>query len=105
MEVVNVRLKRERAELANGDLENCSLVARDSHQVRFYSLSFQQKGVSLKLKTENWRLRIVSLVRRVRCAHVHVAQIAQHGLVFFAHAAREVQIIQMLVPGRLRHIL
>ena len=43
--------------------------------------------------------------RRVRRAHMQVAQIAQHGLIFIAHAAREIRIIQMLVARRLGHIL
>src|SRR6266699_7310672 len=43
--------------------------------------------------------------RRVRRAHMQVAQIAQHGLIFIAHATREIRIIQMLVARRLRHIL
>src|SRR5258707_8316915 len=46
-----------------------------------------------------------SFVRWVRRAHMHVAQVAQHGFVFFAHAAREIRIIQMLVARRLRHVL
>ena len=45
------------------------------------------------------------LVRWVRRAHVQVAQIAQHGLIFFTHASREIRIIQMLVARGLRHIL
>src|SRR5438876_1369362 len=44
-------------------------------------------------------------VRRVRRAHVQVAQVAQHGLIFFAHAPREIRVIQVLVPRRFRHIL
>jgi hypothetical protein len=47
----------------------------------------------LELTTE-----AVLLVRRIRCAHMHVAQIAQHGLIFFAHAARKIRVIQMLIP-------
>src|SRR6266581_251558 len=43
--------------------------------------------------------------RRVRRAHMQVAQIAQHGLIFIAHATREIRIIQMLVARRLGHIL
>jgi hypothetical protein len=34
-----------------------------------------------------------------------MAQIPQHLLVFFAHAARKVWIVQMLIARRLRHIL
>ena len=45
------------------------------------------------------------LVRRIwRSANVQVAQIAQRGFIFFAHAAREVWIIQVLVAGAFRHI-
>ena len=36
---------------------------------------------------------------------MHVAQIAQHGLIFFAHATRKIRVIQMLVPRRFRHVL
>src|SRR5919109_216825 len=43
--------------------------------------------------------------RRVRRSHVHVTEVAQHGFVFFAHAACEIWIAQMLVARRLRHVL
>lgn len=45
------------------------------------------------------------LARRVWRTHVHVAQVAQHGLVLFIHAAGKIRIVQMLVARRLRHIL
>ena len=34
-----------------------------------------------------------------------VGQVAQHGFVIFVHAAREVWIVQVLIPRRLRHVL
>src|SRR5438477_4497711 len=49
--------------------------------------------------------KVELLVRRVRRAYVQVAQITQHGLVFFAHAPREIRVVQVLVPRRFRHIL
>jgi len=45
------------------------------------------------------------LLRPVRRAHVLMAQIPQHLLVFFAHSARKVWIIQVPVARRLRHVL
>jgi len=48
---------------------------------------------ALKLKTYNWQPKTFLFVRWVRRAHVHVAQITQHGPIFFAHAAREIRVI------------
>jgi hypothetical protein len=50
--------------------------------------------------------RALLLVRPFRrAAHMQMAQIAQRALIFFAHPARKVRIIQPLIPRRLRHIL
>jgi len=40
-----------------------------------------------------------------RSADVHVAQIPQHAFILFAHATRKIRVVQMLVAGRLRHVL
>src|SRR4029077_3498511 len=46
------------------------------------------------------------LVRRLRrSGNVQVAQVMQRGLIFLAHAPREVRIVQPLVACGLRHIL
>src|SRR5260370_38379900 len=63
---------------------------------------------SLKEETN----QIVSLRKRAlfgrrvrRSAYVQMAQVAQRGFVFLAHAPREIRIIQMLIARRLRHVL
>lgn len=45
------------------------------------------------------------LLRPIWSTHMFVAQIPQHLLVFFAHPAREVRIIQVPVARRFGHIL
>jgi hypothetical protein len=40
-----------------------------------------------------------------RAAHMQMAQIAQRALIFFAHPARKVRIVQPLIASGLRHIL
>lgn len=47
----------------------------------------------------------VLLARRIRRAHMHMAQVTQHGFIFLAHTASKVGVIQMLIPRRFRHVL
>src|SRR5216684_6314557 len=62
--------------------------------------------VPLKLNTYNCLLKTFLFVRRIRgSANMQMAQVPQHGPIFFAHSPREIRIVQMLIPRRLRHVL
>ena len=52
-------------------------------------------------------LALVRIIRwRIRGAtYVQMAQIAQRSAVFWAHAASEVRVVQMLIARELRHVL
>jgi hypothetical protein len=62
---------------------------------------------SLRGKTNqivSWKNAALFARRFWRSADVHMAQIVQHRFIFVAHAAREVRIIQVLIPSRLGHV-
>jgi hypothetical protein len=69
------------------------------------SCSVSVQLASWRSRTKNLLLKTLLFVRRVRRAHVQVAQITQHAFIFFAHAPSEIRVIQMLVSRGLRHIL
>lgn len=56
-------------------------------------------------QNENGKVRLLFVRRLRRRAHVLVAQVTQHFLVLFAHAAGKARIIQVPVARGLRHIL